>query len=185
MASAIAVTPERLREISVRIGNGAADVKAILSRLTGNVAWVRSAWVGSARIRFDVLWDQLQMDATGLQSVLTGIAKLTENAGTASEGTEQSIARTFDEFRADLDRLSELLGPVRRNLPAPALRLETAVSLTETEADANLIDMDLVEDDFADDAGGSDEGRQERTRVPWARFMTPAAWREVEVGGND
>lgn len=99
MTDRIAVTPERLREISARMTSGATDVEAILSRLSRNVAPVRSEWVGVAKGQFNTLWDQLQHDAGGLHSVLTGIAKLTECAATAYEATEQNIVDSFDEFR--------------------------------------------------------------------------------------
>jgi WXG100 family type VII secretion target len=99
MTDRIAVTPERLREISERMSTGAADVEGILSRLSRNVAPVRTEWVGVAKVQFNTLWDQLQQDAGGLHSVLTGIAKLTECAATAYEATEQNIVNSFDEFR--------------------------------------------------------------------------------------
>ena len=98
MTDRIAVTPERLREISAQMSTGAADVEAILSRLSRDVAPVRSEWVGAAKVQFNSLWDQLQHDAGGLHSVLTGIAKLTECAATAYEATEQNIVNSFDEF---------------------------------------------------------------------------------------
>jgi len=110
MASGIAVTPERIREISAQMSTGAADVQAILSRLSGNVAPVRSEWVGAAQAQFNTLWDQLQLDASSLHSVLTGIAKLTENAATAYELTEQSIAKSFDEFRIEQDMVHAIAG---------------------------------------------------------------------------
>ena len=51
------------------------------SRLAGNVAPLRSEWVGSAQAQFEALWDQWQRDATGLHSALTGIAQLTRECG--------------------------------------------------------------------------------------------------------
>jgi len=92
------------------MSTGAADVQAILSRLSGNVAPVRSEWVGAAQAQFNTLWDQLQLDASSLHSVLTGIAKLTENAATAYELTEQSIAKSFDEFRIEQDMVHAIAG---------------------------------------------------------------------------
>ena len=103
MNSDIAVTPERLREISGHMKTGASDIEAILSRLTSDVAPVRTEWVGSAQTQFNAQWEQLQHDARSLRSVLTGIAKLTEKAASAYEATEQSIANSFDEFRVERD----------------------------------------------------------------------------------
>ncbi len=118
MASGIAVTPEKLREISTQMSTGAADVQAILSRLAGDVAPVRSEWVGAAQAQFNALWDQLQQDASGLHSVLTGIAKLTQNAAAAYEAAEQSIAKSFDEFRIERDMVQAIAG-VFGDLEAP------------------------------------------------------------------
>ena len=113
MSSGIAVTPERLREISAKMSTGAADVRSILSKLAGDVAPVRSEWAGSAQVQFNALWDQLQRDATGLQAVLSGIAKLTENAASAYEAAEQSIAQSFDEFRSERDAQPRAAGDPR------------------------------------------------------------------------
>jgi WXG100 family type VII secretion target len=97
MAGGITVTPEQLREISSQMTAGAADVEAILSRLAGNVAPLRSEWVGAAQAQFEALWDQWQTDANGLHQALTGIAQLTQNASTSYETTEQSIATSFNQ----------------------------------------------------------------------------------------
>jgi WXG100 family type VII secretion target len=110
MATGIAVTPERLLEISAQMSTGAADIQAILSRLSGNIAPVRSEWVGAAQAQFNALWDQLQKDASGVHSVLTGIAKLTENAATAYEAAERSIAQSFDQFRVEQDMVQAIAG---------------------------------------------------------------------------
>lgn len=97
MAGGITVTPEQLREISAQMNAGAADVEAILSRLAGNVAPLRSEWVGTAQAQFEALWDEWQRDANGLHSALTGIAQLTQNASTSYETTEQSITTSFNQ----------------------------------------------------------------------------------------
>jgi WXG100 family type VII secretion target len=117
MKNDIAVTPERLREISGHMKTGAADVEGILARLSGDIAPVRSEWVGAAQTQFDALWDQLQQDARSLRSVLTGIAKLTEKAASAYEATEQSIAKSFEEFGAERDLVAAVDG-VFGELPA-------------------------------------------------------------------
>jgi WXG100 family type VII secretion target len=117
MNSDIAVTPERLREISGHMKTGASDIEAIMSRLSGDIAPVRSEWVGAAQTQFNALWEQLQQDASGLRSVLTGIAKLTEKAASAYEMTEQSIAHSFDEFRVERDLVHAVDG-VFGELPA-------------------------------------------------------------------
>ncbi len=101
MASGFEVTPERLRKVSAQMSTSAADVEAILSRLSRDVAPVRSEWVGAAQEQFNTLWDRLEHDASGLDSVLNGMAKLTESAAAAYEATELSIAQSFDAFRVE------------------------------------------------------------------------------------
>ncbi len=165
MTSGIAVTPERLREISAQMSAGAADVEAILSRLSGNVAPVRSDWVGAAQAQFNTLWDQLQRDASGLHSVLTGIAKLTENAAAAYEAAELSIAQAFDEFRVGPTK-----GPNNTGGVSGAAEL-----LPETTMEAGSVaGISLLElaDDAADDADQSVGRPKSGVRLPWTRFMT-------------
>jgi len=101
MASGFEVTPDRLWKISAQMSTGAADVDAILSGLSGDIAPVRSEWVGVAPAQFDVLWNQLQREARGLRSGLTGIAKLTQKAAAAYEAAEESIVQSFNEFRVE------------------------------------------------------------------------------------
>ncbi len=144
MPSGIVVTPQRLREVSAQMSTGAADVKAILSRLSGNVAPVRSEWVGSAQTQFNALWDQLQKDANGLHSVLTGIAKLTENAATAYEAAELSIAKAFDEFRIEPEGVHVVSGACNAADAVAEIILNTESTpspvLAEVVEDIEIID---------------------------------------------
>jgi WXG100 family type VII secretion target len=110
MTDGIAVTPERLREISTQMSLGAIDVQEILSGLSAEIAPVRTEWVGAAQAQFNSLWDQLETDASGLHSALTGIAKLTEGAARAYEAAEASIAKSFDEFRVERDLIHATAG---------------------------------------------------------------------------
>ncbi len=158
----------------------AADVMSVLSRLAGAVVPVRSEWVGPAQIQFDALWGRLQDDANGIQAVLNGMAELTDRASTVYDGTEKSIARTFEEFRSELDRLSELLVHVRRHLPASPLDSGTVDDDRKAGTDADLIDKVLTEGDAGDEADGPVVAAPETSPPPWARFMTPAAWRGIE-----
>jgi len=127
MASGIAVTPERLRDVSAEVGAGAADVEAIMSRLADVVASVRAEWDGAAQTQFDALWDRWQKDATGVHSVLAGLAKLTQNAAVAYEAIDQSIATSFTEFQVDPDMIHTLaagaLGETFEALPQGRLGL--------------------------------------------------------------
>ena len=111
--STIAVTPERLREVAAKIGVGAAEVTAILSKLAGDVAPVRSEWAGSAQVQFNALWDQFERDVSDLRSVFGGMAKLTKNAASAYEAAEQTIAKSFDEFRVEGGVVQAVAGGTR------------------------------------------------------------------------
>jgi WXG100 family type VII secretion target len=97
----------------------AAEVDTLLARLAGAIAPVRAEWVGAAQAQFEALWDRLQRDASGVRSVLTGIATLTQNAAVAYAATEQSIAKSFDEFRIERDMVHVIDG-VFGELAAPS-----------------------------------------------------------------
>ena len=91
------VTPEQLAEISAQLRSGSALVEDTLSQLAGAVSPLETAWTGSAHAQFEVLWEQWQRDAAGLQQALVGIAQLTANAAQAYESTETSIASSFTQ----------------------------------------------------------------------------------------
>jgi WXG100 family type VII secretion target len=167
MATGIAVTPQRLLEISAQMSTGAADVQAILSRLSGNVAPVRSEWVGAAQAQFNALWDQLQKDANGLHSVLTGIAKLTENAATAYEAAELSITKAFDEFRIVPEAVHAVSGACEAAEVVAEIILDT-----ESTPSLVLTEIDDGSDGIADE---SVDPQKANPRLPWTRFMTKAA----------
>jgi len=205
MTSGIAVTPGRLRAISAQMNTGAADVEAIVSRLSGDVAPVRSEWVGPAQALFDSLWDQLQQDAGGLHSVLTGIAELTQKAATAYEATEQSIAKSFDAFRierdvnaaiagvlgeGEMEEISERFSQIEEALAETSLNSEVESSL-DSEVESSLgteeVEPSLDTEEVADHevtgiegnvveaADESEDRPKASSRLPWARFMTKAA----------
>jgi len=173
MASGIAVTPERLREVSTQMGTAAADIDAILARLAGAVTPVRSEWVGAAQTQFGALWEKMQQDAGAVHLVLTGIAKLTQKAATSYAAMEQSIADSFNEFHIEPDGVAGRPGqatPTVTTSDDPAT-VEGAVA---PEVGEDLTD---VEPDGSDDAvDRSNEAR----RAPWDRFMTASARREIE-----
>jgi WXG100 family type VII secretion target len=176
MPSGIVVTPERLREVSAQMSTGADDVQAILSRLSDNVAPVRSEWAGPAQAHFNALWDQLQKDANGLHSVLTGIAKLTEKAAAAYEEAEQKIARSFDEFRLEprvVDTVSE--NHERADVLTEIESYEPADVLTEIALDSESTPSPVPTETDGDSGEATDESagpQKSSPRLPWARFMT-------------
>jgi len=171
MASGIAVTPERLREISAQMTTGAAEVRAILYRLSGSVAPVRTEWTGTAQAQFNYLWDQLEQSARGLHSVLTGIAKLTDNAANAYEATEQRIAQSFDEFRIDPASVPGFAGD--NGAKAPVLTDVTLPQGTTLDPQGPESEIVVEIDDNPSDDDDSSAGRGKASmRLPWTRFMT-------------
>jgi len=95
MAGSIAVTPEQLQTISGQLTSGAGEVESILATLAGYVAPLQADWVGAAQAQFEALWTEWQTSARGLHEALTGIAQLTNQAGTAYATNEQNIAASF------------------------------------------------------------------------------------------
>jgi WXG100 family type VII secretion target len=93
--AAISVTPEQLQQISSQLSNGAGEVESILSQLASYVMPLQGDWVGQAQARFEALWTEWQTSARNLHEALTGIAQLTQQAGSAYESNEQNIAATF------------------------------------------------------------------------------------------
>jgi WXG100 family type VII secretion target len=93
--AAISVTPEQLQQISAQLTSGASEVESILGQLAGYVSPLQGDWVGQASGRFESLWNEWQTSARNLHEALTGIAQLTQQAGTAYATNEQNIAATF------------------------------------------------------------------------------------------
>jgi WXG100 family type VII secretion target len=94
------------------------EIDAILHGVANEITSVRTEWAGPAQTQFETLWERLQTDASGLRSVLTGIAKLTQEAAKAYEAAEEAIAKSFSELRVELDKTSDQPGPVLQ-VPAP------------------------------------------------------------------
>lgn len=95
MAGAITVTPAELQQIAGQLTTGAGEVESILSTLAGYVSPLQADWVGQAQQQFEALWLEWQNSARGLHEALTGIATMTQQAGSAYESNEQGIAATF------------------------------------------------------------------------------------------
>jgi WXG100 family type VII secretion target len=108
----IAVAPERLREISKKLSAGTMEIDAILHGVANEITSVQTEWAGPARSQFETLWERLQTDASGLRSVLHGIAKLTQEAAKAYEAAEEAIAKSFSEMRVELEKSTDQLGQV-------------------------------------------------------------------------
>jgi WXG100 family type VII secretion target len=94
--SGIKVTPEQLQALSGQVARGSGEIEGQLRALSNTVApLVGGDWAGQAQQRFTALWDEWQRSAQGLKHALDGISQLMNQAGTAYQQAEQSIASTF------------------------------------------------------------------------------------------
>lgn len=118
MESGITVTPEGLRDVSAQFEAGAAEIEKLLAGIATRIAPVRSEWHGAAKEQFETLWEQLGRHAKNVHVGLTGIAKLTQSAAASYESAEQSIAKSFSEFRDQMERLSTELNQVHERIKA-------------------------------------------------------------------
>src|SRR3954452_11971403 len=91
----IAVTPEQLQSVGAQLNAGASNIESTLSQLAAQVAPLQSEWQGVAQARFESLWAEWQRSSRGIQDALTGIARLTQQAGSNYEQTETAIASSF------------------------------------------------------------------------------------------
>jgi WXG100 family type VII secretion target len=91
----IAVTPEQLQSVGTQLNAGAANIESTLSQLAAQVAPLQSEWQGVAQARFQELWAEWQRSSRGIHDALTGISRLTQQAGANYESTEQQIAGSF------------------------------------------------------------------------------------------
>jgi WXG100 family type VII secretion target len=94
-AIGLRVTPEQLQQVSAQLNAGAAGIDGTLRQLAGSVGPLGSDWAGVAQARFLELWTEWQRSAAGLHDALTGIARLTAQAGASYEQTEHGIAASF------------------------------------------------------------------------------------------
>jgi WXG100 family type VII secretion target len=92
----IAVTPEQLQSIAGQLNAGASNIESTLSQLAGQVAPLQSEWRGLAQARFEQLWAEWQRSSRGIHDALTGIAQLTQQAGSHYSDTESAIAASFN-----------------------------------------------------------------------------------------
>lgn len=120
MESGITVTPRGLRDLSAQFEAGASEVEKLMAGIVTRIAPVRKEWHGAAKEQFETLWEQLALQAKSVHTSLTGIAKLTQSAAASYESAEESIAKSFSEFRDQMDRLSAELKQVHEQIKAQA-----------------------------------------------------------------
>lgn len=93
--TAFRVTPTELMELSQQVHGTSGQIEAELSGLRSRVLPISGTWSGQAQDRFQVLYDEWNRSAQGLQEALNGISALLGQAGQAYDDAEQRIAGSF------------------------------------------------------------------------------------------
>ncbi len=93
--TAFRVTPAELLELSRQVHGTAGSIEAELGGLRGRVAPIGASWNGQAQERFQVLYEEWNRSAQGLQQALAGISQLLNQAGLSYDDAERRIAGSF------------------------------------------------------------------------------------------
>ena len=93
--TAFRVTPAELLELSRQVQGTAGSIEAELGGLRGRVAPIGATWNGQAQERFQVLYEEWNRSAQGLQQALAGISQLLNQAGMSYDDAERRIAGSF------------------------------------------------------------------------------------------
>ena len=93
--TAFRVTPAELLELSRQVQGTAASIESDLGGLRGRIAPIGSSWGGQAHERFEVLYDEWNRNAQGLQQALDGISQLLSQAGQSYDEAERRVAGSF------------------------------------------------------------------------------------------
>ncbi len=90
------VSPEQLTALSGTVHRTATDVAGAHSALKAQLSPLFGAdWSGAAATQFQLLYDQFDQHAKGLNQALSGIGTLLNGAGTSYASAEQQIAASF------------------------------------------------------------------------------------------
>lgn len=87
----IGVQSEELHAQHGRVINGASEVEAILSRLTGEIANLAGSWQGSASQAFQSRWQEWQTGATQVQQAMQNMGQFLQQAAQSYETTEEEL----------------------------------------------------------------------------------------------
>lgn len=93
--TAFRVTPAELLELSHSVQSSSGQIEAELAGLRGRVLPISGTWSGPAQERFQVLYEEWNRSALGLQQALAGISQLLSQAGQGYDETERRIAGSF------------------------------------------------------------------------------------------
>lgn len=93
--TAFRVTPEELMGLAQQVHGTAGSIETELGGLRSRVLPISGSWTGLAQDRFQVLYDEWNRSAQGLQQALAGISQLLAQAGQSYAEAERRIAGSF------------------------------------------------------------------------------------------
>jgi 6 kDa early secretory antigenic target len=93
--TAFRVTPAELLTLSHQVQSSAGQIESELAGLRSRVLPIGSSWSGQAQERFQVLYEEWNRSAQGLQQALAGISQLLNQAGLSYDDAERRIAGSF------------------------------------------------------------------------------------------
>lgn len=93
--TAFRVTPAELLALSGQVNGTAGQIEGELASLRAAVLPISGTWAGQAQDRFQLLYDEWNRSAQGLQQALAGISALLSQAGQGYDDAERRIASSF------------------------------------------------------------------------------------------
>lgn len=93
--TAFRVTPAELLSLSQQVQGSAGQIENELAGLRSRVLPISGTWSGQAQERFQVLYEEWNRSAQGLQRALSGISQLLAQAGQSYDEAERRIAGSF------------------------------------------------------------------------------------------
>lgn len=93
--TAFRVTPAELLQLSQQVHGTSSQIEAELGGLRSRVLPISGTWSGQAQDRFQVLYEEWNRNAQGLQRALAGISQLLAQAGQSYDEAERRIAGSF------------------------------------------------------------------------------------------
>lgn len=93
--TAFRVTPAELVQLSQQVQGTSGQIEAELGGLRSRVLPISATWSGQAQDRFQVLYEEWNRNAQGLQQALAGISALLAQAGASYDEAERRIAGSF------------------------------------------------------------------------------------------
>lgn len=93
--TAFRVTPAELVTLSQQVSATAGQIESELATLRSRVLPISGTWSGQAQERFQLLYEEWNRSAQGLQQALGGISQQLAGAGQSYDEAERRIAGSF------------------------------------------------------------------------------------------